>query len=172
MATKATQSTQSGFTMVELMGALVVCVLLLMSMQSTLFSATKIRSSNEIQAIRCDQAYDYVQRLKLIPFGTSSDPAASPSQLTELFDDDQDLGTVTLRQVSTAPGSPGHTFTTMMDDVTTTWRVRITSDLDRDGAINSFREGRTDLLLVEVYAENQLMFRTMRAADFANTQKD
>lgn len=171
-ATSKQLPAQTGFTMVELMGSLTVMILLVMALQSTLFSTVKIRSSNEVQARRFDQAYEYMQRLKQIPFGTPADPPATPAQLTELFDDDQDVGNVTLRQVSTAPGSPGHSFTTQLDDVTTRWRVHVNSDLDRDGSATGFREGRPDLLLIEVYAEERLMFRTVRAADYANTQKD
>ena len=165
-------SSEAGFSLIELMGALVVLTIMLLGLQSTLFSSIKTRASNKVQEHRNRLAIDYMQRLKKIPFGTAADPVATAAQLTELLDDDQDFGTVTLQQIDTAPAAPGYSFTTLLEGVTTDWRITINNDLDRSGVADGFREGRQDLFLVEIYAENRLMLRTFRAAGFTNTTKD
>ncbi len=162
----------AGFSLVELMLSLSLVVVTLILLQSTLFSAIKNRVATAEQDQRNAMAYDLIQRLTAIPFGKQGDPAATGAQLSELFDDDQDLGTVNLKNLQTAPATPGHSFTTNLDGVTTAWRISVTSDLDGDGLTTSFREGRPDLLQIEIYAQGRLMFRTARAAEYTNTRKD
>jgi len=163
---------ERGFSLVELMLSLSLVVLTLILLQSTLFSAIRTRVATAEQDHRNALAYDFVQRLTAIPFGKAGDPPATPAQLSEFFDDDQDLGTVVLKNLETPAGSDGHSFTTTLEGVTTLWRIAVTADLDGDGLTTGFREGRPDLLMIEVYAEDRLMFRTERAAGFPNTRKD
>jgi type II secretory pathway pseudopilin PulG len=163
---------ERGFSLVELMGALAVIVIMVMSMQGTMFSSIKIRASNSSVETRQAQAYDYIQRLVKISFGSPTDPAPTPAQLTELFDDDQDLGTVSLKQIQTPATSAGHSFTTSLADLTTAWRIVVNNDFNADQLTDGFREGRPDLLQIEVYANDVLMMRTMRAASVSNTRKD
>lgn len=166
------RSDAAGFSLVELMLSLGLVVITLILLQSTLFSAVKNRVATAEQDHRNAQAYDLVQRLTAIPFGMQGDPAATGAQLSELFDDDQDLGTATLKSLETAPGTPGHSFSTNFDGIITPWRVSVTADLDGDGKTLGFREGRPDLLQIEVYALDRLMFKTTRAAEFPNTRRD
>jgi hypothetical protein len=170
--TDAGRAAERGVTLLELTAALTLAVIILLTLQSTMLSSIRGRERTRVLEARVGHAHEYLQRLLVLPFGTTLDPAATDTQLTELFDDDMDLGNVSLMQVRTAPGAPGHSFTTVRDDVATDWRVVVGQDLDRDGALGGFREGRNDLLLIEVFAENRLMFRTLRAADFANTTRD
>lgn len=165
-------SSETGFSLVELMLSLGLVVITLVLLQSTLFSAVKNRVATAEQDHRNAHAYDLMQRLTAIPFGKQGDPAATGTQLTELFDDDQDLGIVTLKSLETGPGTPGHSFSTIFDGISTRWRVTVTADLDGDGNTTSFREGRIDLLQIEVFALDRLMFRTSRAAEFVNTRRD
>ena len=152
--------------------AIALTILLLFALQSTLFSTTKMRVSVKTQDERNEQSYDFVRRLQVIAFGTPANPAATGPQLSEFFDDDQDLGGITLKQIETAPGNAGHSFTTVRRGVTTDWRVLVSADFNGDGLTTGVREGRADLVQIEVYAENRLMFRTFRAADYPNTIGD
>ena len=161
-----------GFSLVELMGALTIVVLMVLALQGSLFSSVQLRKVNGALAQRHNQAYDFMQRLTVLPFGSASDNTVLASQLSELFDDDQDLGSITLKQVETPVGSPGHTFETVLDGVRTRWRAAVHNDLDSDGLATGPREGRADLLVVELFAEDRLMFRTIRAATVPNTVKD
>lgn len=163
---------QAGFTLVELSASAVLAAVLLLTLQSTLQSSIRSRQNAQRIEVVHAQAYDYLQRLQAMPFGTGSEGAATPEQLTELFDDDDDHGPLTLRQVQTPAGSAGHAFTTRNDGVTTGWRILVADDLDGDGRSDGTREGRPDLLQIEIFAENRLMFRTRRAAEVANTRKD
>lgn len=169
---KINQTADAGFSLVELMGALSVIVIMVMSLQGTMFSSIKLRASNSDLETRQTQAYDYIQRLVKVPFGSATDPAPTPAQLTELFDDDQDLGTISLKQIETPASSAGHTFTTSLDGVTTDWRIVVNNDFNSDRLTTGFREGRADLLQVEVFANDVMMLRTMRAASVPNTKKD
>ncbi|MCC6670786.1 MAG: hypothetical protein IT458_06990 [Planctomycetes bacterium] len=168
----AARADERGFTLIEVTVMLLFAALMMLTLQSSMLSTVKTRQRTHVTDVLQAQAHEFLQRLLVIPFGAPGDPAATADQLTELFDDDADLGNVTLRQVSVAPAQPGHTFATTRDGVTTQWRVAISNDLDGDGVASGFREGRPDLLAIEVFANDRLMFRTMRAADFANTRRD
>lgn len=163
---------ERGFTLVELCASALLSALLLLTLQSTLQSSIRTRTQARTLEVRHAQADEYLQRLTTIPFGTGAEDAPTPAQLTEFFDDDGELGGLTLRQLQTPAGSAGHGFTTESDGVTTLWRVSINDDLDGDGAATGAREGRPDLLRIEIFAEDRLMFRTMRAADVPNTRRD
>lgn len=170
--TRQARAQERGVTLLELTAALTLAVIILLTLQSTMLSSIQGRERTRVLEARVSQAHEYLQRLLVLPFGTTLDATPTDTQLTELFDDDMDLGAITLMQVRTAPGAPGHSFTTTRDQVETDWRIVVGQDLDRDGALGGFREGRSDLLLIEIFADNRLMFRTLRAADFANTTRD
>lgn len=161
---------EGGFSMTELMISVALVVPMMIVLHSTLSSATKSRVNADHTDHRTSLAYDYTQRLVRIPFGTALDSAAVGSQLSELFDDDQDLGTATLKSLEV--GDKTHQWTTVIEGVTTSWLCQVSSDLDGDGTKTGFREGRTDLLRISLWANGSLMFDTTRAAGFANTRKD
>lgn len=161
-----------GFSLLELCASAALAALLLLTLQSTLQSSIHTRMQSRVLEIRHSQADDYLQRMLVIPFGTGSEPAPTPAELTEFFDDDAELGPITLRQIQTPAGEPGHSFTTAREGITTLWRIAVTDDLDGDGTSIGMREGRPDLLGIEIYADNRLMLRTVRAADVPNTRKD
>ena len=163
---------ERGFTLVETAVALTLSIVLLYTLHATLRSSIGARQATEQEHRVMRIAADYVARLRDVPFGNAMQPAASGAQLDELFDDDLDLGTVTLLQLRSAPHLPGHTFAMSSAGVTGRWRVRVTSDLDGDGSMTGAREGRDDIVRIEVYFDDRLMFTTMRAHEPANTTKD
>jgi type II secretory pathway pseudopilin PulG len=163
---------ESGFSLVEVVAALTMAVFLVLSVQSTLIASVHSRQSAELDTLRQDQAWRYLQRLRAIPFGNGTLGAATPAQLSELLDDDGDLGTVTFRQVSEASGTDGLAFTTDILGRETRWQIAVSNDLDGDGATTGLREGRQDLFRIEIVANGVRLFTTMRAADLANTIPD
>lgn len=156
--------------MAELMISIVLIVPLMFVLHSTLTSATKGRVAAARVDHRSALAHDYCQRLLRIPFGAALDSAATGAQLSELFDDDQNLGSASLKSLEV--GDVEHRWTTQLDGVETDWSCRVSSDLDGDGQKTGFREGRTDLLRIVIFAGGTMMFETIRAAGLANTRKD
>jgi hypothetical protein len=165
-------SRSDGFTLVELCGASVLAAVLLLTMHTTLQSSVRSRRDGLGNETRQTQAYEFLQRLQELPFGTGTEGAPTAEALTELFDDDDELGDLSLRQVQTPVGVPGHGFTTDLDGTRTRWRIVVSDDLDGDGRNDGPREGRPDLLRIEILADDRLMFRTLRAAEVANTRRD
>lgn len=169
----ATQSApQAGFTLMEVAVVLVFATLMVLTLQSSMLATVKTKqrtaSSDAVQT----QAYEFLQRLSAIPFGTATDGPATAAQLDELFDADTDLGNVTLRQLLVAPTAPGFAFTTRRDGVATTWRVHVSTDLDGDGTLSGFREDRPDIAAIAIFAGDRRLFHSVRAADYVNTRRD
>lgn len=163
---------EAGFTLLELLACGTLATVMLLTLQSTLRSS--IQSRQKARELESHQglAFEYLQRLTGIPFGDGSEPAVSGSELTELFDDDDDFGTVVLRQVRVDAGRAGHAFTTSIGSRRTQWRILVSNDLDGDGTVGGGREGRTDILGIQIFADEKLMFRTVRAAPVENTVRD
>lgn len=161
---------ESGFSLVEASITLVFVVLLVIAVQTALMFSIKTRQSAESDAFRQELAWVYLQRLRALPFGPDGTPTSG--ELTELFDEDSDLGTITFQEVSVPAGSAGRTFTANSGSDLVRWRVVVSNDLDQDGTTSGNREGRSDLYLIEIWADDVLMFRTMRSADLAATTKD
>jgi hypothetical protein len=117
-------------------------------------------------------ATEFVSRLRRIPFGAASDLAASSAQLTDLFDDDDDLGSVSLSQLVHPPLGSGHMFTMATKDISGTWSIRVTRDLNGDGDLLDERENRSDLVRITIYFENRRILDTIRAAEPSATILD
>ena len=163
---------EAGFTLLELLACGALATVMLLTLQSTLRSS--IQSRQKARELESHQAlaFEFLQRLTAIPFGDGSEPAVSAEQLTELFDDDDDFGTAVLRQVRVDAGRAGHAFATSIGGRRTQWRILVSNDLDGDGTVAGGREGRTDLLGIQIFADEKLMFRTVRAAPVENTVRD
>lgn len=167
-----TRQQQGGFTLVELTASLLLSVLVLYSLHGTLRTSIDARVSTERAARAQRLAETFVQRLQEIPFGRSFDPAPGGWMLDELFDDDDDLGTITLHQVKVAANAPGHTFQVAGRGLAGDFRVKVCNDLDGNGTVAGGREGRNDLLRIEVWFDGRLFAETLRAAEFSDTTID
>lgn len=161
-----------GFSLIEAMLTLVLSVFLLSTLHATLKSSLSSRESTERNHQIHEMGSDYLAKLRQLPFGTPLDPTPTGPQLSELFDDDQDLGTITLNQLLVQPDHPGHTFAVASDGLSGTWRIRLTNDLDGDQSIAGPREGRADLMRIEIYFDERLILESLRAGDVALTVLD
>lgn len=163
---------ESGFTLMEVAVVLVFATLMILTLQSSMLATVKTRQRTAVSEAVQTQAYEFLQRLSVIPFGKVDDLPATAAQLDELFDGDSDLGNVTLRQLLVAPNAPGFSFTTRRDGTQTTWRVHVSTDLDGDGTVTGFREDRPDLAAIALFAGDRRLFHSVRAAEFLNTRRD
>jgi len=163
---------EAGFTLVETVITMVVAVMMLYGLHATLNTSIKGRKSAQELSVAHVHAMDFLARLRQITFGQATDPAPSSTMLDNLFDDDQNLGTITLHQLVVAPPAPGYTFTMHQGGTVGTWRVKVSRDLNHNGVIDGLREGRDDLLGIEIYFNGRLMAASMRAADPDFTTKD
>lgn len=162
----------AGFTLVELVAALTLSIVLLYALHSTLQSSIATRLKSE-QVYHANQlAETFVQRLRQVPFGRPTDAPATGGQLSGLFASTPSLGTTTLHQVKVAADQPGHSFVVAGNGTSGTFRVKVSSDLDGDGTITGAREGRDDLMRVEIWFNDRLLAATLRAAEPTETTKD
>ena len=165
---------ERGFTLVETAAVLAVSIFLLYALHTTLTSSVKSREVSDRMHRTSVLTAEYLERIRGLPFGRNTDPAPAGSQMTELFDDDQEFGTITLHQLKVLPTEQGHTFQTTSGtgSVSGTWRIKVSTDLDGNGTVDGPREGRDDIFRVEIYFNNQLQRETLIAADPAFTKED
>ena len=157
--------TQEGFTLIDATITLLVSVLMLYTLHSgTQTSLSARKASERIYAAHL-QAMDYLERVRKIPFGQSSDPSPTAAQLQEFFDDDDDLGSITLTQLKVSPSANGYQFKMASNGLKGTWEIKITDDLDGDGNNTGPREGRSDLLKIEILFDGKIMLQSLRASD-------
>ena len=161
-----------GFSLVEATLTLALSVFLLYALHTTVQSSISARKNAERNHQINEMGSDYLARHLQIPFGAPTDPPASGPRLSELFDDDQELGDITMHQLKVQPDHPGHTFATASDGLIGTWRVRLTNDLDGDRSLGGPREGRSDLLRIEIYFDERLVHEALRADDVKVTLED
>ncbi len=158
-------SGQEGFTLIDATITLLVSVLMLYTLHSgTQTSMSARRASERIYAAHL-QGMDFMERVRKIPFGQASDPTPTAAQLQEFFDDDDDLGSITLTQLKVSPTASGYQFKMASKGLIGTWELKVTDDLDGDGNNTGPREGRSDLLKIEIYFEGKIMFQSLRTSD-------
>lgn len=163
---------EGGFSLIEVTITLVVSVLMLYALHSTVRSSLDTRRSTRRAYEISRLAQDYLSRLQDLPFGKPTDPKPSGSQLSELFDDDEDYGTITLYQLVVPPDEEGHVFVVAADGLVGVWRIKVSTDLDADGDLDGPREGRPDLVRIDIYFQERLVLSTMRAAEPEQTTID
>ena len=163
---------QQGFSLIEVSLALGLVVLALLAIHSTLSASVEGRKASTDNQRAHVLGAELLGRLKSINFGSPTDGTPSAAQLDDLFDSDSDPGTITLTQLVVPPDQPGFTFAVAEDGVIGTWRIRVTQDLDGNGAIDGPRDGRPDLFRMEFFFDERLVFETFRAAAAGDTVFD
>ena len=133
-----------GMTLVEVMVTMVILAVSLggfsLAVLTTQKSSIGMGERDKVRA----QAMKYMERLSRLPFGSAGDPAATPAQVAELFDDDAVItggAGVTLRSLQTAVGSPGWRFRVEGFECRGIFEVEVDTDLDGNGTGRGVRGG-------------------------------
>jgi hypothetical protein len=161
----------AGFALAEVTIAMVLAVVMILALHQMISVSLKARQSADKKFHVSLRSEDYLRKIRQLQFGKASDPPPTATQLSELFDDDEDVGTITLHQLKVLPSSPGHTFSVASPELEGLFRVKVSNDLDGDGSLTGPREGRDDLLRIEIYFDNRRTLDTKRAAEPEFTTK-
>lgn len=149
-----------GFSFLEVLFALAALALLALGVAGGVVTGQRATRTLEDQARIENTAFGFQERLMAIPFGSTSDSAATGAELDELFNNDDVLGTATLHKL-VAFGTIE--FTLDGAGLNGQWRIVVDSDLNGDGTIDTtLEEGRDDLLRIAIFYDGQLITRTAR----------
>lgn len=167
---------QAGFSLVE-----VVLTFAIMAVATTALGLTELSNSRRTQELKeRDIAFGrgqaIMERVLRMPFGAPGATAATAAKYDILFGSDEDVRQVSLTEVQQrdedADGvvdSGPITFTLEGVEDKGVWEVYIDADLDGNGAIEPLvdgietREGRTDLLRIEIRRNGRTVLKTLRA---------
>ncbi len=153
-----------GFTVLE--------VMLVTSMMMTVLATVSVgiragNSANEElrrRSVLTAMSSDLMDRLFSIRFGEPGDGEATAAQLSELFDDDDLLGNITLSGMRKPPGVPGYTFQFANFPYDGTWEVRVNADLNGDGDEDDAADGQGGLFRINLYYDGVLILESMRTS--------
>lgn len=163
---------EAGFSLIDVCVTLFVCVVVIYALHSGTRTAMETRKTVEQNYQLQLFTNDFVNRLRRLPFGNPGSPGVSGAQLDALFDADQDLGNASFIQLRVPATSDGYSFLMAGNEFTKAWRVRVTNDLNGDGDTSDDREGRNDLMRIEIYYDNRLLVETLRGAEANLTALD
>lgn len=156
---------EKGFTLIEVLVTTAMLAGVLGAVTLGLQACHDAADEMERKAIVTRTASQMMDRLFMIDFGTGTDAPPSDAQLTELFDEDDDLGTATLTTLRLAVDDPGYQFTLGNFPYPGIWEVRVGTDLDLDGDETDNLEGEDDIVRMDIYYEGVLMLSSMRSAE-------
>lgn len=160
---------QGGFSLLELTialtGVLVTIVPVGLALQSG-FNAS--RDTRELEILHA-ASQAHMDTLLGQGFGSSGDPPPSPPQLTQLFGGNDDPGNITLSQLTHyPPEDDGWVFTQAGLGIPGAWRVKVSQDLDDDGAVAGQLETLGKLLNIRIFFDNRLILSTNIASEVKN----
>jgi prepilin-type N-terminal cleavage/methylation domain-containing protein len=141
---------ERGFTLLEMMLVTVLMVVIFSTLALGLRAGHGANREIERKTAETLVADDLVDRLFRIDFGQATDGAASAGQLTALFDDDEDLGTVTLTNLRVFSGATGFRFELANFPWAGEFEVRVHGDLNGDGDESDANEGSTEICRIDV----------------------
>jgi type II secretory pathway pseudopilin PulG len=167
---------QSGFSLVE-----VVLTFAIMAVATTALGLVELSNSRRTQELKeRDIAFGrgqaIMERILRMPFGAPGAASATAAKYDILFGSDDDVRQVSLTEVQqrdddadgVVDGGP-IAFTLEGVEDKGEWEVFIDSDLDGNGAIEPVvdgietREGRTDLMRIEIRRNGRTVLKTLRA---------
>lgn len=166
MTRNASLAPSGGFTLIEIvvgLSVLLIATLALgLSLQAGAVAARELREGQIILG----QAQSLIDRLIAIPFGLSTDPDPTASQVAEAFDPDRDPGTVTLFQLSRSPpGDDGWRFSLSDFPVVGEWRVLVDRDVNGNGVEDGDLETSQRVFRISVFFNDALILQTVRARE-------
>lgn len=152
-----------GFSLVEVLLAAAVLAVAAMAVASGSATAHVAERTLDRQTLAEARGQAYLERLMAVPFGSAADGPADAAELSEVFDEDDLLGTVTLHELRAF--GPAE-FTVPASATPGRWRVVVSDDLDADGDVDaadaSQAEGRADVLRISVFHDDRLVAQTIR----------
>ncbi len=160
---------QRGFTLLEVMLVSAMMMTVLTTIGVGLRSGHASKREIERRAQLTIVAGELLDRLFRISYGTASDASATNGQLTELFDGDSDLGTATVSSLRTPAGTIGYQFEIDEFPWGGRFEVRVDADLNGDGDEADAREGRADLLRMNVMWDGILILESVRCAPWSSS---
>ncbi|MHC4548784.1 MAG: type IV pilus modification PilV family protein [Planctomycetota bacterium] len=167
---------QAGFSLIE-----VVLTFSILAVATTALGLVEISNSQRSQDLkRRDIAFGrgqaIMERILRVPFGAPGAVTATGQQLDILFGSDDDVRQVSLTQLQqrdlNADGvvdEPPITFKLDGVEDKGEWTIFIDNDLDGNGKIEPMidtvetREGRSDLLRIEIRRNGRTVLKTLRA---------
>lgn len=148
-----------GFALVEVMLTIGVLAVVTLAMATGIGAGHRASSALETEVLIAGRGQALVETLAALPFGDDGDGAASSAELSELFDGDDDFGTITLTKLEqTGPVE----FDPAAFSVPGRWRVTVTADLDLDGSFAGDDEDRRDLFRLDVAFDGRPIAHTLR----------
>ena len=170
------KSTQSGFTLIE-----VILTFSILAIGTTALGLVEISNAQRQRDLKSrDVAFSrgqaIMERILRMPFGTPDAMGLTSTQYDSLFGSDGDVRTMSLTQIQQTDANADGTIDTQpikfkLEGVEDNgvWEVFVDSDLDGNGAVEPIvdgvetREGRTDLLRIEIRRNGRTVIRTIRA---------
>jgi len=173
---------QAGFSLIE-----VVLTFSILAVATTALGLVELSNSQRTQDLkRRDIAFGrgqaIMERILRVPFGAPGAVAATGTQLDILFGSDEDVRQVSLTQLQQLDRNndgvvddPRITFKLEGVEDHGEWEIFIDNDLDGNGLIEPIfppppatggvetREGRSDLLRIEIRRNGRTVLKTLRA---------
>ena len=141
---------QHGFTLIEMTLVLAMLVAIFSALAVGVRSGHAANAEIERRVALTLMADDLMDRLFRIDFGQASDGAASASQLSALFDDDDDLGTCTLTNLRVFSGAAGYQFQLADFAHPGIFEVLVSTDLNGDGDEFDANENTSEVFRLDV----------------------
>jgi len=167
---------QVGFSLIE-----VVITFAILAIATTALGLVELQNSRRSQDLKQrDIAFSrgqaIMERILRVPFGTPDATAPTPYQLDVLFGSDMDVREVSLTQLMQRDtdgdgviDDEPYRFVLEGVEEKGVWEIFVDQDLDGNGRIEPVleeletREGRSDILRVEVRRNGRTVLKTLRA---------
>jgi len=165
-----------GFTLIEVILAFSILAVAMAVLALVEISNARNSSALKQRDIAFARGQAMMERIMRLPFGSPNSPPLSGSDLDRLFGSDDDAQAISLTQLQQRDTNGDGTidqepFRFQLEGVEDagTWEVRVDSDLDGNGLIEATvagvptREGRGDLLRIEILHNGRAVLKTLRS---------
>lgn len=165
---RAEKKREGGFTLIEVMLSTCVLATVFVVVGNAMVSSVQRTVEMKQRNIVVTQSWKFAERLQRIPYG-AGDADATAAQYDNLFDDDGNLGDVSLRSIRTEVGEEGMRFRLIGFEVDGDWEVQVNEDLNGDGDTSDVNEDTGGLMRIEVFFNGRSVLKTYRAQPAEST---